>query len=161
MFEARRQRRQRKLDGVEIPENDVTVTDELLGKGGFGTVYLADYNGRNAAAKVRGLRVSKTETNQICIISSETLIVRVEAISSQRLATIELVTLLHGRYGCSQTSPQVSDRLCCVVVPSTTSRVYALLLRYNGVIMTMSRPCVLLRSMLARVLGGAGRTRPR
>lgn len=30
----------------------MTITDELLGKGGFGEVYLADYNGRNAAAKV-------------------------------------------------------------------------------------------------------------
>lgn len=45
-------RRQRNLDKVEIPEQDVTITDELLGKGGFGAVYFADYNGRNAAAKV-------------------------------------------------------------------------------------------------------------
>ena len=45
-------RRQRNLDMVEIPEDCVTVTDELLGKGGFGAVYIADYNGRNAAAKV-------------------------------------------------------------------------------------------------------------
>ena len=45
-------RRQRNLDMVEIPEHFVTVTDELLGKGGFGAVYMADYNGRNAAAKV-------------------------------------------------------------------------------------------------------------
>lgn len=52
MLEARRLPRQRKLDAVEIPERHVTVTDEILGKGGFGTVYLADYNGRNAAAKV-------------------------------------------------------------------------------------------------------------
>ena len=52
LLEARRLRRQRKLDAVEIPERYVTVTDELLGKGGFGEVYLADYNGRNAAAKV-------------------------------------------------------------------------------------------------------------
>lgn len=46
-------RRKRNLDMVEIPEHYVTVTDELLGKGGFGAVYMADYNGRNAAAKVR------------------------------------------------------------------------------------------------------------
>ena len=46
-------RRQRNLDKVEIPERDVMVTDELLGKGGFGAVYIADYNGRNVAAKVR------------------------------------------------------------------------------------------------------------
>lgn len=53
MLEARRSRRQRKLDAVEISDDDVTVTDELLGKGGFGTVFMADYNGWNAAAKVR------------------------------------------------------------------------------------------------------------
>ena len=52
LAEARRARRQRKLDQIEIPEEDVAITDELLGKGGFGEVYLADYNGRNAAAKV-------------------------------------------------------------------------------------------------------------
>ncbi|CAN0307728.1 unnamed protein product, partial [Scytosiphon promiscuus] len=28
------------------------ITGDLLGKGGFGEVYLADYNGHNAAAKV-------------------------------------------------------------------------------------------------------------
>lgn len=52
LLETRRLRRKRKLDAVEIPERSVTVTDELLGKGGFGAVYMADYNGRNAAAKV-------------------------------------------------------------------------------------------------------------
>lgn len=52
LAEARRARRQRKLDRIEIPEDHVVITDELLGKGGFGEVYLADYNGRNAAAKV-------------------------------------------------------------------------------------------------------------
>eukprot|EP00904_Undaria_pinnatifida_P011787 jgi/Undpi1/7739/HiC_scaffold_23.g10212.m1 len=51
MLETRRQRRQRKLEGVEIPESYVTVTDECLGTGGFGSVYIADYNGHNAAAK--------------------------------------------------------------------------------------------------------------
>ena len=55
LAEARRARRQRKLDKIEIPEDHVAITDELLGKGGFGEVYLADYNGRNAAAKVRRL----------------------------------------------------------------------------------------------------------
>ena len=54
LAEARRSRRQRKLDQVEIPEDQVAITDEMLGKGGFGEVYLADYNGHNAAAKVRG-----------------------------------------------------------------------------------------------------------
>ena len=53
LAEARRSRRQRKLDQVEIPEDQVVITDEMLGKGGFGEVYLADYNGHNAAAKVR------------------------------------------------------------------------------------------------------------
>lgn len=50
--EARSARRRRKLDDVEIPEDQVVITDELLGSGGFGAVYLADLNGRNAAAKV-------------------------------------------------------------------------------------------------------------
>lgn len=53
MAQARIARRQRKLDQVEIPENHVTIfEDELLGKGGFGDVFLAEYNKRNAAAKV-------------------------------------------------------------------------------------------------------------
>ncbi|CAM9095208.1 unnamed protein product [Ectocarpus sp. 6 AP-2014] len=50
---ARRSRRQRKLDQIEIPEDHVSITNEMLGKGGFGVVYLADYNGHNAAAKVQ------------------------------------------------------------------------------------------------------------
>ena len=50
---ARRLRRQRNLNQIEIPEEDVTISEEVLGKGGFGTVFIADYNGRNAAAKVR------------------------------------------------------------------------------------------------------------
>eukprot|EP00903_Cladosiphon_okamuranus_P009885 g9389.t1 len=50
--EARRIKRQRKLDQVEIPEDHLFITTDLLGKGGFGEVYLADYNGHNAAAKV-------------------------------------------------------------------------------------------------------------
>lgn len=40
------------MEQIEIPEEQVAITGELLGKGGFGQVYLADYNGRNAAAKV-------------------------------------------------------------------------------------------------------------
>ncbi|CAM9718817.1 unnamed protein product, partial [Ectocarpus sp. 8 AP-2014] len=51
--EARRLRRRRKLDQNEIPEDHVSITNEMLGKGGFGVVYLADYNGHNAAAKVQ------------------------------------------------------------------------------------------------------------
>ena len=54
LAEARRARRQRKLDQVEIPADHVVMTDELLGSGGFGQVYLADYNGHNVAVKVRG-----------------------------------------------------------------------------------------------------------
>ncbi|CAN0186405.1 unnamed protein product [Ectocarpus sp. 6 AP-2014] len=50
--EDRRVKRQRKLDQVEIPAEYLSITNELLGKGGFGEVYLADYNGHNAAAKV-------------------------------------------------------------------------------------------------------------
>lgn len=52
LAEDRRARRQRKLDQIEIPAEHVTVSDELLGKGGFGAVYIADFNGRNAAVKV-------------------------------------------------------------------------------------------------------------
>ncbi|CAN0076073.1 unnamed protein product [Pylaiella littoralis] len=52
LAEARRLRRRRNLDQIEIPEDHLTLTDELLGRGGFGAVYMADYNGRNAAAKV-------------------------------------------------------------------------------------------------------------
>lgn len=53
LAEARRMRRKRNLDQIEIPEDHLTLTNELLGRGGFGAVYIADYNGRNAAAKVR------------------------------------------------------------------------------------------------------------
>ncbi|CAN0344297.1 unnamed protein product [Ectocarpus sp. 12 AP-2014] len=53
LAEARRSRRQRKLDQIEIPEDHVSITNEVLGRGGFGVVYLADYNGHNAAAKVQ------------------------------------------------------------------------------------------------------------
>ncbi|CAM9572153.1 unnamed protein product [Ascophyllum nodosum] len=52
MAESRRARRQRRLQQLEIPEDQLMLTDVLLGKGGFGEVYLADYSGVNAAAKV-------------------------------------------------------------------------------------------------------------
>ncbi|CAM9974886.1 unnamed protein product [Scytosiphon promiscuus] len=52
LVEARRSRRQRKLDAVEIPADQVEVSDELLGRGGFGEVFIARVYERNAAAKV-------------------------------------------------------------------------------------------------------------
>lgn len=52
IVESRSLRRRRRLDNLEIPEDQLFLTDEVLGKGGFGTVFLADFNGRNAAAKV-------------------------------------------------------------------------------------------------------------
>ncbi|CAM9968517.1 unnamed protein product [Ectocarpus sp. 6 AP-2014] len=48
----KKKRRQHRLDQLEIPASDVEVTNEVLGRGGFGTVYLADLHGLNAAAKV-------------------------------------------------------------------------------------------------------------
>ena len=62
---ARRARRQRNLDQLEIPEDHVKITDELLGRGGFGAVYLCDFNGRNAAAKVRENAAAKG--NALCV----------------------------------------------------------------------------------------------
>ena len=56
MTPARRLRRQHNLTHVEISEENVTISDELLGKGGFSSVYIADHNGRNAAAKVNDFR---------------------------------------------------------------------------------------------------------
>ncbi|CAN0441159.1 unnamed protein product [Pylaiella littoralis] len=50
--ETRSIKRRRKLDQIEIPKEHLSMTDELLGKGGSGEVYLADYNGHNAAVKV-------------------------------------------------------------------------------------------------------------
>lgn len=44
--EARHIKRQRRLDHVEIPEEYLSITEEVLGKGGFGEVYLDDYNER-------------------------------------------------------------------------------------------------------------------
>lgn len=52
LAESRHQRRRRRLEQLEIPKEHVKVADEELGRGGFGAVYLADYNGRNTAAKV-------------------------------------------------------------------------------------------------------------
>lgn len=52
LAEARGIKRQRKVDQVEIPEDHLFITTDLLRKGGFGEVYLADQNGLNGAAKV-------------------------------------------------------------------------------------------------------------
>ncbi len=52
LADERAARRRLKLDQLEIPEEQVAITDELLGRGGFGAVYLANYNYRNVAAKV-------------------------------------------------------------------------------------------------------------
>lgn len=52
LAQSKKKRRQRRLDRLEISTEDIDVTDEVLGRGGFGTVYLADYDGLNAAAKV-------------------------------------------------------------------------------------------------------------
>lgn len=51
-IESRREKRRRRLQQLEIPEDQMTLTNVLLGKGGFGEVYLADYSGTNIAAKV-------------------------------------------------------------------------------------------------------------
>lgn len=40
------------LNNIEIPSDHVHITEEPLGSGSFGKVYLANYCGRNAAAKV-------------------------------------------------------------------------------------------------------------
>lgn len=54
MAASRRARRKRRLDKIEIPNGEVSISDELLGKGGFGAVYIGDYLGLNVACKVRG-----------------------------------------------------------------------------------------------------------
>ncbi|CAM9693101.1 unnamed protein product [Ectocarpus sp. 6 AP-2014] len=51
LAQARRKRRQQKWGEIEIPEGDVEILD-LLGKGGFGEVYMADYMGENVAVKI-------------------------------------------------------------------------------------------------------------
>lgn len=64
---SQKRRRVRRLKQLEIPEKSLTITGELLGKGGFGTVYVAHYNGKDAAAKVmevdHGLGVSACHEN--------------------------------------------------------------------------------------------------
>ena len=48
----RAKNQQRLQHDLEIPEDQVGLTDMLLGKGGFTNVFLADYRGINAAMKV-------------------------------------------------------------------------------------------------------------
>ncbi len=64
LSDARRLLLHSKLDAIEIPGCDVTVTDELLGKGRFGVGYIEDYNGRNAACKVSRLMIVSCHQTQ-------------------------------------------------------------------------------------------------
>lgn len=57
----RRIRWERRLKQIDIPADEIIISDEILGKGGFGTVYTADYNGRNSAAKVLDVDIGGTE----------------------------------------------------------------------------------------------------
>ena len=72
--EARRSRRMRNLEKIEISSEDVCITDELLGRGGFGDVYLADYNGRNAAAKVFHIPENDRGIHKSFLLELETMI---------------------------------------------------------------------------------------
>ena len=65
---ARSLRRQRNLDQIEIPEDHALISEDILGMGGFGTVYIADYNGRNAAAKVRVPRWATMGTQSTLVL---------------------------------------------------------------------------------------------
>ena len=65
---ARSLRRQSNLDQIEIPEDHALISEDILGMGGFGTVYIADYNGRNAAAKVRVPRWAKMGTQSTLVL---------------------------------------------------------------------------------------------
>lgn len=49
---SRWRRRQRRLDQLEISVDRLILTDDLLGKGGFGVVFKASYDGPEAAAKI-------------------------------------------------------------------------------------------------------------
>lgn len=71
LAEARRVRRLRKLNQIEIPEDHLKLTDELLGRGGFGSVYMADYNGRNAAAKVRQTGPQPRENGRVAGLAND------------------------------------------------------------------------------------------
>lgn len=49
---SRQTRRQRRLDELSISGDKVILTDNVLGKGGFGTVVICNFYDRNAAAKI-------------------------------------------------------------------------------------------------------------
>ena len=105
VVESRKVRRQRKLDQLEIPMENLSITDELLGKGGFGEVFIADYNGRNAAAKVirviqeTGNSQSKaflTELGNMTRLSSPYTVHVYGAVTSQPDKFILVMELLSG-----------------------------------------------------------------
>ena len=62
-MQSRRLRRQRRLDEIEIPEDKLILTDEVLGMGAFGRVVICDYYGRNAAAKILPISHNDYDTN--------------------------------------------------------------------------------------------------
>ncbi|CAB1104612.1 unnamed protein product [Ectocarpus sp. CCAP 1310/34] len=49
---SKKKRGQHRMDQLQISASDVEGTNEVLGRGGFGTVYLADLHGLNTVAKV-------------------------------------------------------------------------------------------------------------
>ncbi|CAM9385073.1 unnamed protein product [Ectocarpus fasciculatus] len=62
----RRSRRQRKLNEIEIPEDDVLISsDELLGRGGFGAVHIGDFLGRSVACKVLQIKHGVVEEYEV------------------------------------------------------------------------------------------------
>lgn len=56
-----RLQREHRFKQVDIPADQVVIFGDTIGNRGCGTVYIADYNGKNAAAKVFDLDVVSTE----------------------------------------------------------------------------------------------------
>ncbi|CBJ30846.1 similar to CG1848-PA, isoform A/ leucine rich repeat protein [Ectocarpus siliculosus] len=94
--EARRLRRRRKLDQNEIPEDHVSITNEMLGKGGFGVVYLADYNGHNAAAKKAERKAFLRELEAMIRLRNPHTVNVYGAITSQPNRLVLVMELLAG-----------------------------------------------------------------